>query len=352
MARTVSIAGRKIGEGHPVFIIAELSANHRQSYTNAVKLIKAAKSSGADAVKLQTYTPDTITIDVDNRFFRVDHPEWGGQTLYQLYKKAYTPWKWFGKLKKAADDAGIIFFSTAFDKTSVDFLEELGVPAHKLSSFELVDLPLIEYTAKTKKPLILSTGMATENEIKEAVDTAKKAGAKDIILLKCVSSYPADPAQMNLKMIPHLEKTFCLPVGLSDHGLDMAVPSAAVALGAKVIERHFTLSRNTKSPDSFFSTEPDELKELITNIRSVEKALGKVRYSLSREEKKSRLHRRSLFAVKDIKKGEIFTGENIRSIRPAYGISPKYEKKMIGRRSSKNIKKGTPISFGQIGKSR
>ncbi len=331
-----------------VFIIAEISANHGGNFHKAIKLIRKAKECGADAVKFQTYTPDTITIDVDTKYFKIKHKEWGGQTLYQLYKKAYTPWHWFKKLKKAADDAGILFFSTAFDKTSVDFLEEIGVPFHKIASFELVDLPLIEYMAETKKPMILSTGMAALGEINEAVNTAKKAGAKEIILLKCVSSYPARAEEMNLKTIPHLRELFDCPVGLSDHTLGIAVPIAAVSLGAKVIEKHFTLSRKHRSPDSFFSLEPDEFKELVENIRIAESALGKVRYGLTKGERQSRVFRRSLFVVDNIKKGEFFNERNLRSIRPAYGLPPKYLKTILGKKAKRDIKRGMALKWKMV----
>lgn len=327
------------------FIIAEISANHGQSFKRAVNLIKKAKECGADAVKFQCYTPDTLTVDCGNKYFRIEHPKWGGQTLYQLYKKAYTPWSWFKKLKRIADDLGLLFFATAFDKTSVDFLEELNVPIHKIASFELVDLPLIEYAAKTKKPLILSTGMATMQEIKEAVHTAKKASTKDIIILKCVSSYPAKYKEMNLRTIPDMRKRFKLPIGLSDHTLGIATSVAGVCLGAKLIEKHFTLSRKLKTPDSFFSVEPRELKELVSNIRITEKALGDIHYGLTKQEKKSRVFRRSLFAVKDIKKGEVLTEENIRSVRPANGVLPKYYNMLLGKKVSCDIKKGTPLKW-------
>jgi len=325
------------------FIVAEISANHGQSFNRAVALIKKAKECGVDAVKFQCYTPDTLTIESNRKYFIIKHPKWGGKTLYQLYKEAYTPWDWLKKLKKIAKSLGLVFFATAFDKTAVDFLEELDVPIHKIASFELVDLPLIEYIAKTKKPLILSTGMATLEEIKEAVDTAKKAGAKDIILLKCVSSYPAKPKEMNLRTIPDMAKRFKLPVGLSDHTLGIATSIAGVCLGAKLIEKHFCLSRKIKTPDSFFSLEPKELKDLVENIRSVEQSLGKIHYGLTEDEKKSRVFRRSLFVVKDIKKGEIITENNIRSIRPGYGIHPKYLREIIGKKARHDLKKGTPL---------
>ena len=348
MKKIITIGNKKIGKNLPVFVIAEASANHMQKFVNAVKIIKAAKKAGADAVKFQTYTPDTLTLNLNTKYFRVKHPQWGGQTLYQLYQKAYTPWEWFKRLKKVADDVGIIFFSTAFDKTAVDLLEEIDVPVHKISSFELVDLPLIEYMAKTNKPLILSTGMATISEIKEAVDTAKNAGAKDIILLKCVSNYPAKPEEMNLKAIPNMAVKFKCPVGLSDHSLSSSVSVSAVSLGATVIEKHFTLSREINTPDSFFSIEPQELKELVGNIRIVEKALGSVYYGLTDQEKGNRSFRRSLFVVKDVQTGEKFTEENIRSIRPGCGLSPKHLQEIIGKRAKKDIKKGSPLNWTYI----
>lgn len=330
------------------YIVAEISANHGQDFKRAVALIKKARESGADAVKFQVYTPDTLTIDVNNRYFKIKHPKWGGQTLYQLYKKAYTPWDWFRKLKKIADDLGIDFFATAFDKTAIDFLEDLGVPFHKIASFELIDLSLIEYAAKTKKPLILSTGMATVSEIKEALLTAKSAGAKDIMLLKCVSSYPAKPEEANLKTITHMSRLFSVPVGFSDHTLGIGVSLAAVSLGARLVEKHFTLSRNIKTVDSFFSIEPDELKNLVDNIKIIEKAIGQVHYGFTAEEKNNLIFRRSLFSVQDIKRGETLSEVNIRSLRPANGLYPKYLKSILGRRASKDIKKGTPLSWGLI----
>lgn len=344
----VKIGKKSLGENRDVFIIAEISANHGQSFDTAVELVRKAKECGADAVKFQAYTPDTLTIDADNEYFRIEHPQWGGQTLYELYKKAYTPWKWFKELKKIAEDTGIIFLCTAFDKTSVDMLEELDICAHKIASFELVDLPLIEYAAKTRKPLILSTGMADIDEIQEAVDTAKKSGAEEIILLKCVSSYPAKPEEMNLKTIPDMKDRFKCPVGLSDHSLGIGASVCAVALGAAVIEKHFILSRGIKTPDSFFSIEPHELKDLIDNIRIAEKAIGKVHYELTDEEKKSMIFRRSLFVVKDVKAGEKVTNENIRSIRPGCGLPTKYIEKVIGRTFKKDLSKGIPLNWDLI----
>ncbi len=346
----LSIQGKGIGKGHPVFIVAELSANHNQDFNMAVKAIKVAKEAGADAVKFQTYTPDTMTIDANGKEFVIRHPVWGGQTLYQLYKKAYTPWSWFRELKKVADDIDIMLFSTAFDKTAVDLLEGLNVPMHKIASFELVDLPLIEYIAKTKKPLILSTGMATVKEIREALDAARGAGAKEVLLLKCVSGYPARPGEMNLRTIPDMERRFNCPIGLSDHTLEMGTSIAAVSLGAVMVEKHFTLSRKKKSPDSFFSIEPQELKELVKNIRIAESSLGRVRYGLTEEEKKSAVFRRSLFAVRDIKKGEGFTEGNVRSIRPACGLRPRYLRAVLNKRAKKDIHKGAPLTWDVIGR--
>lgn len=338
-----------INKNGRVFIIAEVSANHGQDFKRAVKMIKVAKACGADAVKFQTYTPDILTIDVKNKYFTIKHPKWGGQTLHQLYKKAYTPWAWFKKLKKIADDIEIVFFSTVFDRSSVDFLEDIGVPFHKVASFELVDIPLIEYIAEKKKPLMMSTGMADNREIKEAVNAAQNSGAKDIALLKCVSSYPAKPEEMNLKVIPDMEKRYKCPIGLSDHSMGTVVSTAAVALGAKIIEKHFTISRKLKTPDSFFSLEPNELKVLVDNIRMVEKAMGRKPYAISAAERKNKVYRRSLFVVKDINKGELFTENNVRSIRPGHGLPPKYLKEIIGKKSKRNLKLGTPLSRDMIG---
>lgn len=348
----IRLNNRKIGDGEPVFIVAELSANHLKDFNLAKKIIKAAKRSGANAIKLQAYKPETMTVDCGNKYFKIRHPQWGGQTLYELYKNACTPWVWFKRLKKISDDLGILFFSTAFDKTSLDFLEELNVPMHKIASFELVDLPLIECAAKTGKPLILSTGMACLAEIKEAVDTARNAGAKELILLKCVSSYPAKPEEMNLKTIPDLQRRFRCPVGLSDHSLGIGVSITAVSLGACIIEKHFALSRKVKTPDSFFSLEPNELKMLVENIRIAERSMGEVRYGLTQEEKKSRIFRRSIFVIRDIKKGEVFTEEKINSIRPSCGLKPKYLKRALGKKAKIDIKRGTPLVWDMISNSK
>lgn len=329
-----------------VFIIAEISANHRQKISQAIKLIRAANRCGVDAVKFQAYMPNTITIDSKKRFFRIHHPVWGGQTLYQLYQTAYTPWSWFKTLKKVADDEGLMFFATAFDRTAVDMLESIRVPIHKIASQELVDLPLVEYMARTRKPMLLSTGMATLPEIREAVTAARRAGAHDIALLKCVSSYPADPRDMNLKTIEHMRKALGLPIGLSDHSLGIGIAIAAVSLGASIIEKHLTLDRSIKTPDGFFSLEPVELKEMVKNIRIVEKALGRISYGPTLSERKSLLGRRSLFVVKDMYRGEIFTEDNVRSIRPSNGLPPKVYYRVIGKHSSRSLKAGTPLALG------
>jgi len=349
MKNFILIKNRKIGEGYSVFIIAELSANHLQKFDNAVKLIKAAKEAGADAVKLQTYTPDTLTIQSDKEYFRIGKGTlWEGKTLYELYSEAYMPWEWQPKLKEIADEIGIDLFSTAFDPTAVDFLEEMGVPVHKVASFEIVDIPLIEKMASTGKPLIISTGMATLSEIEEAVQAARKAGATEIALLKCTSAYPAPPEEMNLRTIPHLAEAFGVPVGLSDHTLGIAVPVAAVALGACIVEKHFTLSRDIPGPDSAFSLEPHEFKEMVEAIRTVEKALGEVSYEVTEHESASRLFRRSLFVVKDMKTGEVFTEENVRSIRPGYGLHTRYIDMVMGRRAARDISRGTPLTWDFI----
>lgn len=344
------IKDRSIGVEHPVLIVAELSGNHNQDFNIAVKIIKAIKEVGADAVKLQTYTPDTITIDCDNEYFQIKQGTlWDGKTLYELYKEAYTPWEWQPKLKEIAEDLGLICFSTPFDKTAVDFLEGMKVPAYKVASFELVDIPLIEYIASKGKPVIMSTGMATFEEISEAVEAARRAGAKDIALLKCTSAYPAKAEEMNLRTIPHLAEAFDTVTGLSDHTLGISVPVASVALGASIIEKHFTLSRKTGGPDSAFSLEPDEFRGMVDAVRTVEKALGTVNYAVTKGEGKSRVFRRSLFAVRDIKAGETFTEDNIRSIRPGYGLPPKYLKDILGKKAKKDIKTGTPLHRELIG---
>jgi len=345
----IKIGERCIGPGYAAYIVAELSANHRQQFDEAVKLIKAAKEAGADAVKLQTYTPDTLTIQSDRPEFQISGgTPWDGKTLYDLYTEAYMPWEWQPKLKKVADGLGIDLFSTPYDKTAVDFLEEMGVPAYKVASFEMVDIPLIEYIASKGKPIIISTGMATLEEVDEAVRAARNAGATQIALLKCTSAYPAAPEEMNLRTIPHLAEAFGVPVGLSDHTLDIVVPVTAVALGACIVEKHLTLSRSILSPDSAFSLEPQEFRAMVEAIRTAEKALGEVRHKVSQQEAKSHVFRRSLFVVKDMRAGEVFTEENVRSIRPAYGLHPRHLKEVLGHRARQDIKRGTPLDWELI----
>ena len=348
MKSYIEIENRHIGLGKPNYIIAEMSANHNQDFDQAVKILEAAKEAGADAIKLQTYTSDTLTIDSDNECFRIKSAIWEGKNLYELYGEAYTPWEWQPKLKEVANGLGLDLFSTPFDPTAVDFLEDMGVPAYKVASFELVDLPLLRKIAETGKPIIMSTGMASLAEIDEAVRTIRHAGGNQLALLKCTSAYPASAEEMNLRTIPHLSQAFGLPTGLSDHTLDIAVPVAAMTLGACIVEKHFTLSRDIAGPDSAFSLEPDEFKAMVDAIRTAEKALGKIHYGVSEHEAKSRVFRRSLFVVKDVEAGEVFTEENVRSIRPGHGLSPKYLEDVLGRRAAKDIARGTPLAWGLI----
>ena len=345
----LQINNRAVGVGNPTYIIAEISANHNQQFEQAVQLVRLAKEAGADAVKLQTYTPDTITINCDSDYFRVGQGTiWAGKNLYQLYGEAYTPWEWQPKLKAVANEVGLHLFSTPFDKSAVAFLEEMDVPAYKIASFEVVDLPLVRRIAETSRPIIMSTGMATLAEIDEAVGTIRNAGNDQLALLKCTSAYPAPPEEMNLRTIPHLAEAFGAPVGLSDHTLDIAVPVAAVALGACIIEKHFTLSRNTPGPDSAFSLEPHEFKDMVAAIRVAEKVLGKVCYQVTEQEQASRVFRRSLFVVEDIEAGGVFTEKNVRSIRPGHGLNTRYLDQVLGRRATQDLKKGTPLSWDVV----
>ena len=344
MSGHIEIAGRRIGRGEPVYIVAEMSANHHQSFDRAVALLKAAKGAGADAVKLQTYRPDMLTIDCDNDCFRIRGTNWNGRCLFDLYREAYTPWEWQPKLKRIADDIGLTLFSSPFDETAVDFLEGMGVPAYKIASFEIVDLPLIRRVARTGRPVIISTGMATLAEIEEAVQTARGAGCSQLALLKCTSAYPARPEEMNLRTIPHLAETFGVPVGLSDHTLGIAVPVAAVALGACIVEKHLTQSRSIPGPDSAFSLEPDEFKAMVEAVRTVEKAMGEVSCEVGENEKASRILRRSLFVVEEVKAGEKLTRDNVRSIRPGYGMHTRHLDDVIGRKAVVDIPRGTPLS--------
>lgn len=346
MPANIRIGKQQVGTGSPVYVIAEISANHNQDFAQAVRIIEAAKEAGADAVKLQTYTPDTITLQSNRECFQVGGGTlWDGRSLYDLYGQAYMPWDWQPKLKTLAENLGMQCFSSAFDASAVDFLETMNVPAHKVASFELVDLPLIQKMAATGKPLIMSTGMATIEEIEEAVKTARNAGAKQIALLKCTSAYPSPPEEMNLRTIPELARRFNVPVGLSDHTMGIAVPVAAASLGACIIEKHFTLARAAGGPDSAFSLEPAEFKAMVEAVRTAEKALGQVQFGVSPHESPSRVFRRSLFVVRDLKKGEKFTAENVRSIRPGNGMHTRHLPEVLGKTAAVDIARGTPLSW-------
>lgn len=332
-----------------VFIIAEISANHGHDIEIAKKSIKVAKECGADAVKIQTYTADTITLNCDNDYFKIQQGTiWDGTTLYKLYQEAYTPWEWHKELFEYAKEIGIVLFSTPFDKTAVDLLEELNTSIYKIASFEINDIPLIEYAASKGKPMIISTGVATKEEIKDVVETCKKMGNNDITLLQCTSQYPAKLEDANLLMIRDLSERFRVKSGLSDHTMGSLVATTAVAMGAKVIEKHFIVDRNIGGPDSSFSMTPDEFKEMVDNIRNVEKMMGIVSYEITEKKKKSFKFKRSLFVSKDIKQGEIITEENIKSVRPSDGISPKYYYQVLRKKVNKDLKFGTPLKFEDI----
>jgi len=347
---SIEINGRRIAAGCPVYVIAELSANHHQNFDDAVHLVCAAKEAGADAVKLQTYTPDTITISSDQPCFRIGGGTiWDGETLYDLYAKAYTPWEWQPRLQQLAGKLGIDLFSSPFDSTAVDWLEAMHVPAYKIASFELTDLALIRRVAATGKPVILSTGMATLSEIEEAVQAARSAGAKALALLKCTSAYPSPPEEMNLITIAHLSQAFGVPVGLSDHTLTVSVPVTAVTLGACIIEKHLTLSRGIPGPDSAFSLDPHEFKAMVEAVRSAQRSLGAVQYGPTPDEEKSLIFRRSLFVVQDVRCGEPFSSANIRSIRPGHGLHPRHLDEIIGRTAARDIERGTPLNWDLIG---
>lgn len=330
-------------------IIAELSANHGHDIENALKTVRAAKECGADAIKIQTYTADTITLNCNNEYFQIKQGTiWDGTTLYKLYQEAYTPWEWHAAIQAEAEKQGLIFFSTPFDFTAVDFLENLNVPLYKIASFEITDIPLIEYTASKGKPMIISTGIASISDIDEAVNACKRMGNHDITLLKCTSSYPAPVEEANLLTIPNLAQTFGVKVGLSDHTMGHAVALAAVALGAEVIEKHFIIDRSIGGPDASFSMTPDEFRVLVENIRIVEAAMGKVSYELTEKIKNSRKFSRSLFACTNIKKGETITAENIKSVRPSDGLLPKYYRNVIGMTAKNDIPAGTPLSWNLL----
>lgn len=349
MHEHVVINGRKIGPGQPTYIVAEMSGNHHQDFAQAVNILEAAQRAGADAVKLQTYTPDTLTIPCGRDYFRIQETIWEGKTLHDLYGEAYTPWEWQPELKRVADTLGLALFSTPFDASAVDFLEEMGVPAYKIASFELVDIPLVRKIAATGKPIIMSTGMATLGEIDEAVRTARENGCRELVLLKCTSAYPAPLDEMNLRTIPHLAEAFGVPAGLSDHSMSHIVPVAAVTLGACLIEKHFTLCREVAGPDSAFSQEPDEFAAMVQAVRAVEQALGKVSYELTKKEETSKVFRRSLFVVQDMEQGEPFTSANVRSIRPGHGLHTRFLGQVLGRRAAVKIARGTPLFWEMVG---
>ena len=345
--KQIYIGDKKIGQEEPPFVIAEMSGNHNQSLSRALSIVEAAAKAGAHALKLQTYTADTMTLDIDEGAFFISEPDslWKGKSLHKLYQDAYTPWEWHKPLFDRARELGMIAFSTPFDESAVDFLEELMVPCHKIASFENTDLPLIRKVAATGKPLIISTGMATVAELDETVRTAREAGAESIILLKCTSTYPASVENINLQTIPHMKELFGCEVGLSDHTMGIGVAAGAIALGASVIEKHFTLSRMDGGVDSAFSVEPEELKMLVQETKGVWQALGGISYGATQQELASLRFRRSLYVTQNINAGERITNENMRAIRPGYGLATKYFQIVLGKRVKMNVKAGTPIGW-------
>lgn len=338
-----------IGGGSPCYIVAELSGNHNLQRQRAIELIRAAKQAGADAVKTQTYRPDTLTIDADTDSFRISGTKyWSGKTLYELYSEAYTPWEWMSAMQEEAHRLGLDFLSSPFDSSAVDLLEELAVQVFKVASFENVDLALLRYIGRTGKPVFLSTGLATLGELEESVAVLRDAGAGEIVLLKCTSAYPAYPEEMNLRTIPHLAETFGCMVGLSDHSMGLEAPLVAVSLGAVVVEKHLTLSRRDGGSDAGFSLEPKEFSSMVQAIRSAEAALGRVSYERSENERRSLIFRRSLFVVADVGSGERFTGVNVRCIRPGHGLHPRHLSDVIGKRAARDVKRGTPLSWDLV----
>ena len=341
-----------IGSQHRTYIIAELSANHNHDFDIAVKTIEAAKKAGADAIKLQTYTADTITIDSDNEHFKLKDGLWQGRTLYNLYQEAYTPWEWQPKLKQVAEEQGLDCFSSPFDFTAVDFLEKMNVPAYKIASFEITDIPLIAYAAEKGKPMIISTGIARLSDIELAVNTCKKAGNHQIALLKCTSAYPTPLNEVNLANIPTLARTFGTVIGLSDHTLTTAIPVAAVTLGARIVEKHLILDKNLGGPDAAFSLNPQEFSEMVASIRQVEEAIGQNNYEYNKKMENSRKLSKSIFVVKDIKKGETFSTENIKVIRPGYGLHPSHYYEVLKKQAAHNLEKGTALDWDFIFKNK
>ena len=344
------IGDRWVGPSHPPVVIAEMSGNHNQSLDRALAIVDAAARSGAHGVKLQTYTADTMTLNVESEGFTVSDPNslWHGRTLYELYEEAHTPWSWHAPIIERCQEHGMLVFSTPFDHTAVDFLESLGVSCYKIASFENTDLPLVESVAATGKPLIVSTGMATPSDLDETVRAARNAGCEDLILLKCTSTYPASPENTNLRTIPHLQELFGVQVGLSDHTMGIGASVAAVAMGATLIEKHFTLSRADGGVDSAFSLEPDELAALVIETERAWQALGVVRYGPTAAEKESLQFRRSLYVARDMKAGETFTEENVRRVRPGFGLAPKYYRHVLQKRVSRDVQKGTPVTWDML----
>jgi len=343
----ITIAGKKVGLNHPPFVIAEMSGNHNQSLERALEIVDAAARTGAHALKIQTYTPDTMTLDLDEREFHISDPKslWTGTSLYKLYGQAYTPWEWHKAIFDRAKELGMIAFSTPFDNTSVDFLEKLDVPCYKIASFENTDLPLIRRVAATGKPLIISTGMASIAELDDTVKAAREAGCRDLILLKCTSTYPATASNTNILTIPHMRELFGCEVGLSDHTMGVGVSVASIALGATVIEKHFTLNRNDGGVDSNFSMEPIEMEQLVLETERAWQAMGQVSYGATEAEKKSMVFRRSLYIVKDLKAGDVLTIENVRAIRPGLGLATKYLNVVLGKSVGIDVKRGTALTW-------
>ncbi|MBW8724431.1 MAG: pseudaminic acid synthase [Inquilinus limosus] len=344
----ISIAGRRIGPDHPPYVICELSGNHNGELARALRMMEAAKATGADAVKLQTYTAGTITLDHDGDQFRIKGGLWDGQRLYDLYKEASTPWDWHEALFAKGRELGITVFSSPFDKTAVDLLEGLGAPAYKVASFEVVDLPLVEYIASKRKPMIISTGLANLGEIQEVINTARKGGADGLVVLHCISAYPAPMEDANLRTIPNLAETFGVISGLSDHTMGTAASVTAVALGGSVIEKHFTLARADGGPDSAFSLEPAEFTRLVEDCKSAWAALGAIRYDLKGSEAGNIVYRRSLYVTEDVRAGETLTEANVRSIRPGYGLAPKHLPEVLGRRAARDLARGEPFAWSMV----
>ncbi len=349
MTKSMMIQRRRIGPGEPIYIIAEISANHGHSFERAVDLIRAAKACGADAVKLQTYRPESITIDCRNEYFEISQGTvWDGQVLYDLYQAAFTPWEWQPKLKEIADELSLTLFSSPFDFEAVDFLEAMNVPAYKIASFELIDTPLLQKVASMRRPVILSTGMASHGEIQHALRTLNSSGAEEVALLKCTSAYPASPESMNLKTMVDMGRRFDVPVGLSDHSMGIEAPVAAAAMGASIIEKHICLKRADGGPDSQFSLEPDEFRAMVDAVRTTEKILGTVHYGACDADRRNRSFRRSLFVVADVEAGETFTEANVRSIRPGHGLEPLHYPAILGKIASEPIKRGTPLAWKHV----